>query len=430
MRVLWVCNIMLPAIAQSLHRECSHKEGWLTGLFDALCEGAPELELGVAFPVSPAEELLKGSINTVRYYGFRENTGKPEEYDPAVEQDLREILQDFKPDLLHCFGAEFPHTLAALRVYGRPDRSIIHIQGLCTLCAEAYMANLPENVQTSVTFRDWLRRDSLLQQQKKFRLRGQHEQEAVKLTGHVTGRTDWDRQWTMRWNPDVAYHLLNETLRPCFYQGKWQYENCRRHTLFMSQGDYPLKGLHYMLDAMPAILDRYPDAHLYVAGNSLLRSGLLGHLKISGYGRYLGEQIKRLGLSAHVIFLGSLTGEQMKQQYLECNACVCVSSVENSPNSIGEAMLLEVPVVAGKVGGIPTLITEEEGWLFPGFCGEGDGQAKRISGELARSVLEVFDLENRVQERTEKAVVHARRTHDRSGNLQQLIGLYGELIEA
>ena len=30
MRVLWVCNIMLPVIAEALHREASNKEGWLS----------------------------------------------------------------------------------------------------------------------------------------------------------------------------------------------------------------------------------------------------------------------------------------------------------------------------------------------------------------------------------------------------------------
>ena len=28
MRVLWVCNIMLPVIAEALHREASNKEGF------------------------------------------------------------------------------------------------------------------------------------------------------------------------------------------------------------------------------------------------------------------------------------------------------------------------------------------------------------------------------------------------------------------
>lgn len=433
MRVLWVCNIMLPVIARTLGRECSNKEGWLTGLMEALLAvdyqnaQAPRVELGVAFPVSPKEELLKGEAGQVRYYGFRENTGKPEVYENGLEQDMQEILQDFQPDILHCFGTEYPHTLAAVRAFGRPQSSLIGIQGLCAVYAEAYMANIPVRLRNITTFRDWLKRDNMLRQQEKFRLRGKWEQEAVRLTGHVAGRTDWDRRWTTEWNPQVRYHLLQETLRPCFYEGEWKYDNCRRHSIFMSQGDYPIKGLHYMLDALASIRDQYPDVHLYVAGNCLLRTGPLAPLRISGYGKLLEAQMKKYELAEHVTFLGSQDGEQMKEQYLRCNAYVCVSSIENSPNSLGEAMLLGVPVVAGLVGGVGSMIRPQEGWLFPGFSGEEDGEMQRISQDLRQQVMEVFALGEQVTERTQKAREHARQTHDGKKNLGQLLELYREL---
>ena len=36
MKVLWLCNIMLPAVAEHFHRESSNKEGWLSGLLTAV----------------------------------------------------------------------------------------------------------------------------------------------------------------------------------------------------------------------------------------------------------------------------------------------------------------------------------------------------------------------------------------------------------
>ena len=435
MRVLWVCNIMLPAVAQALGRECSNKEGWLTGLMEALLAEndqdvqASRVVLGVAFPVAPREKLLKGDAGRVRYYGFRENTGKPEVYDPGLEKDMQEILQDFRPDILHCFGTEYPHTLAAVRVFGRPQSSLVGIQGLCGVYAEAYMANIPERLRNITTFRDWVKRDNMHRQQEKFRLRGKWEQEAVRLTGHVAGRTDWDKYWTSQWNPLVSYHVLQETLRPCFYEGEWQYVNCRRHSIFMSQGDYPIKGLHYMLDALAAIRKQYPDVHLYVAGNCLLRQGPMASLRISGYGRLLEAQIREHELEDHVTFLGSQDASQMKEQYMRCNAYVCVSSIENSPNSLGEAMLLGVPVVAGLVGGVGSMISPGEGWLFPGYSRDEGGEMQRISQDLREQVIEVFDGQEQVTERTRKAREHARQTHDAEKNLKQLLDLYRELCE-
>ncbi len=428
MRVLWVCNIVLPVIARALGRECSNKEGWLTGVMEALdrAEAFP-VELGVAFPIAPGAELLRGSAGRVQYYGFRENTGKPELYDAGMEKDMEEILQDFQPDILHCFGTEYPHTLAALRAYGKPQSSLVSIQGLCAVYAEAYMANIPHRLRGKTTFRDWVKRDNMRRQQEKFRRRGKWEQEAVRLTGHVAGRTDWDRYWTAKWNPRANYHLLRETLRPCFYEGQWQYGACRRHSIFMSQGDYPIKGLHYMLAAMPAIRRRYPDAHLYVAGNCLLRRGLLAPIKISGYGRLLEAQIREHGLEDAVTFLGSQDAGQMKEQYLRCNAYVCVSSIENSPNSLGEAMLLGVPVVAALVGGVGSMISPGEGWLFQGFSGDGEGEMQRISQDLGEQILEVFGLQEQVTERTRKAREHARQTHDAQENLGFLLDIYREL---
>ena len=52
MKVLWVCNIMLPVIAEALHKEASNKEGWLSGLLSQVVDREDsDLELAVAFPV-------------------------------------------------------------------------------------------------------------------------------------------------------------------------------------------------------------------------------------------------------------------------------------------------------------------------------------------------------------------------------------------
>ena len=100
-----------------------------------------------------------------------------------MEERFREILEDFQPDILHVFGTEFPHALAAVRSFNRPERTLIGIQGLCGEIARVYMAGLPEKVQKQVTFRDLVRKDSIRQQQKKFLQRGEQEALAIKGCG-------------------------------------------------------------------------------------------------------------------------------------------------------------------------------------------------------------------------------------------------------
>ena len=146
MRVLWVCNIMLPVIAEALHREASNKEGWLSGLLSQIVDREDTgMTLAVAFPVPAGEEIPQsfvvrvqgehpacfaeatsateaasapegGGGYLVRCYGFQEDTVHPDRYQPELEEELRKITEDYDPDVIHCFGTEYPHTLAVCRV--------------------------------------------------------------------------------------------------------------------------------------------------------------------------------------------------------------------------------------------------------------------------------------------------------------------------
>lgn len=435
MKVLWVCNIMLPAIAEKLHRPASNKEGWLSGLFDLIQKRQRDnqIELGIAFPVGKELEGYRKRIDldggsSCLCYGFFEDVGHAELYDEELEKRFKEILEDFAPDVIHCFGTEYGHTLAAARACGRPQRLLIGIQGLCSVCAEAYRSDLPEKVWTSTTLRDILKRDDLRKQRLKFEMRGQREIEAIRLTGNVTGRTAWDRYYTGRWNPDAQYFVMNETLRPMFYEGKWNPSGCTPHSVFLSQGDYPIKGLHYMLAALPGIRERYPDIKVFVAGDDPTKSGTWKErLKLSAYGRYLRHMIKEYGLAGQVEFLGRLNAEQMKEAYLRANLFVCCSSIENSPNSLGEAMLLGVPCVSADVGGIPSLFADGvDGLLYKGHRSKKD-DFETILASLRDAVLEVFADDVKAAEYGRNARKHALQTHDRERNYLRLMEIYAEI---
>ena len=427
-KVLWICNIMLPAIARELGVLYSNREGWLSGIFEKVREGQAPFCLGVCFPAQEELGMEKPvMVEGVTCYGFQEDLNHPELYQEALEEQFRRIFADFEPDIVHIFGTEFPHTLAAVRAFHRPERTLIGIQGLCYRIAEDYMAGLPEKVQSSVTFRDFLRQDSLRQQQEKFVKRGENEKEAIKGCLNITGRTRFDREGTAKINPKARYYAMNESMREEFYSDRWTLSGCERHSLFLGQGDYPLKGMHLVLEAMGELKAEYPDIRLYVAGNNIIRKqSIKDLLKLPAYGKYLLKLIKKYHLEEQVVMLGRISAEQMKKRMLQSHVFVCASALENSPNTVGEAMLLGVPVTAARTGGIPDLLEDgKEGLLFTPLN----------SKELAEAVRKLFAEEKEkdglcLSERLGKE--GARRagvTHDRQLNYLRLLEIYEAIDE-
>lgn len=424
-KVLWICNIMLPAIAKQAGCSYSNREGWLTGLFEQLTgEEEKKIELGVCFPVAEKDSLKKLTVRGVSCYGFQEDLGTPEIYKEDLEEQFREIFRDFNPDMIHIFGTEFPHALAAAKAFGRPEKTLTGIQGLCGEIAKVYMAGLPEQVQRQVSFRDFVRKDSLRRQQQKFVLRGENEAEVIRLSGHITGRTRFDREGTARIHPEAVYHSMNETMRNSFYTGAWKVENCQKHSIFLGQGDYPLKGFHFVLEAMPLLLKKFPDARLYVAGNNIIGYGTIKEkIKISAYGRYLRKLLGKNKLGDRVVMLGRLSQQEMKEQFLKSSVFVCASVLENSPNTIGEAMLLGVPVAASAAGGIPDMLIDgQEGLLFQ----TGNARA------LAEAVERIWISEDASPGEESSFVLRlsaagqrrAKMAHDGETNYRRLMEIY------
>lgn len=447
MKILWLSNIMLPVVAEHLGMEATNKEGWLAGLANVILERqeSDDVELAVAFPVEKEmdgyHEVIAVGKGKLECFGFYEDVSGPERYDVELERRMKRIIWNFLPDVIHCFGTEYPHTLAMCKIIPDKQKILISIQGLCSVYANTYFANLPKKVINSVTLRDVLKSDRLTEQYRKFVERGNNEIEAVRLAGNVSGRTTWDCHYVHEWNPEVKYHHLNETLRSNFYQGTWDKEQCVPYSIFLSQGDYPIKGLHYMLLALPRIKEKYPKVKVYVAGNSIVGTGWKGKFKISAYGKYISKIICKKKLKQNIEFLGRLNAQQMKEQYLKSNLFVCCSTIENSPNSLGEAMILGVPCVSADVGGIESIFEGgKDGILYRGyrstknsFDNIGDasmGEAEEVqkcANRLADAVIAMWSNEEKMLFYCENARKHAERTHNGEENYRKLMEIYAKI---
>ena len=414
MKLLWLCNMMPGAVKEVI----TGKEG--NGLWvDHVLQDLRQQEDLVIRIFCPYKKEKSGNLdNRCSFRTFR--TKLPYQYLPELEAWFAARLKEFQPDVIHIWGTEYAHTLAMVNAAEKEnllDRIAVSIQGLCSIYAGHYAEGVPANVVRSATLRDFLRRDAIPQQQEKFRLRGEHEIQALQKVSHVIGRTDWDKACTALFNPSAQYHFCNETLRPPFYREQWSYDRCKKHRIFASSCVYPVKGFHYLLEAMAEVVRHYPDATLAVPGKSYLK---VGALRQSSYQKYLAKLTCQYGLEDRIEFLGGLSGDGMKEAYLQANVFALPSTIENSPNSLGEAMLLGVPCVSADVGGVTTMMTHgKEGFVYQSTA----------SYMLAHYIKEVFAMEESAAAMGQSAREHALKTHDPETNLRDLLNIYKELAK-
>ena len=415
MRLLWLCNLLPGAILQAV----TGRDGsglWMDQVLSGLRRDE-KIEIRVLCRGdAPAAGTAARNLS---YYVFPEP--KVYRYKQDLEQQFMDQLRAYQPEVIHIWGTEYGHTLAMLRVcksLGLLDRTVVSIQGLCSVYARHYAEGLPSKVYWGATPRDLLRLDNIPAQQRKYVQRGQMETEALALTHHVIGRTPWDKACTEALAGKAQYHFCNETLRENFYTGSWDFASCRKHRIFASSLETPIKGFHYLLEALTQVLRRYPDATLAVPGRSFFPPDPKAALLQQTYHRYLSRYARAHGLEGKIEFLGFLGPENMKKEYLQSHVFALPSTVENSPNSLGEAMLLGVPCVAADVGGVSTMLRgSEEGFLYP-------------STEpllLANAICRVFEMEENAAALGRAAQAHARVTHAPETNLRILLSIYGAL---
>jgi len=417
MRILWLVNQVLPAIAQKESMPVKVTEGWLVGLSQILVKR--EVELIICFPQMQKAEMLAGEVADYRYYGFcKEDIYSPVLNTRVVDQ-LDTIITQEQPDIIHIMGCEFSHATEMWEVckgLGYQGRVVVSIQGLISKCADMYMGGLPEKVFTKKTLRDILLRDGLTDQQKKVSARGDLERILLAEVCHVIGRTAWDHEEAMRINPNVHYYKNNENLRTPFYQKTWDVTKCEMHRIFVGQVTYPLKGFHFILEALVDVKRKYPDTVLYVAGRDISKKK--PWLR-TYYQKYLLNYIRKHDLGQQVVFLGELSAEQMCEQYLKANVFVLPSAIENSSNALGEAMILGTPCVASNVGGTPTMLVDsKEGVLYP----------FEQADMLADAICQVFEQEELAVQRAKAAREHARKTHDCEKNCDELLAIYERIV--
>lgn len=117
------------------------------------------------------------------------------------------------------------------------------------------------------------------------------------------------------------------------------------------------KGQHVFVEAIPAILERHPEAHFLIVGGAAVNK--------PEYGPMLRRRCEALGIASQVLFTG-IRGDI--PAVLAASSVLVLPSATPEPfgRTVVEAMAAGCPVVATAAGGpLETVVDGETGYLVP-----------------------------------------------------------------
>lgn len=418
MKVLWIVNLLPNDISQKLNIASENLGGWVESMAGEL-KKVNDIQLAIACKCS-ADLTFHETVEGIEYYSvsYSSSTAVSE-----IEKICSSIIEDFHPDIIQIEGTEFLHAKAMLTVAkAKKIPTVVSLQGILNgqyqyQCGQLQIDDMMFSKSFKNIFTAWILH---LRKTRWYKKRMAPEAEIIQMADHVMGRTTWDRAHAYRINPNAMYYTCNRTLRTPFYEKHWNIDTTERHSIYIGNGYYALKGLHFVVQALPELIREYPDIKVYVAGVKPFYEGDKRPFYKKGYGLYLEKLIKDLGVEDYIIFTGSLKAEEVADRLSKVHAYVLCSAVENSPNTLGEAMLLGTPCVAAYVGGVSDMATDGESALFY----RNDDPAL-----LAWNLKRVFDDDQLALRLSENGRKRALITHDPKKNAEQLIANYKDILQ-
>jgi glycosyltransferase involved in cell wall biosynthesis len=410
MRVLWFTNDPLPAVHRRAGRAVSGTGHWIPNLLENLIR-VPGIEVDVAtiYPKLRDEQFEDGGV---KYFVIGQPRW-PGMFFRFRKQDLEkciEIVHERTPDIVHIHGTErFYGLMAARNLISTP--CVISLQGLLGAYLPGFFGALSSrDIWRSHRLIELATRRGALWLYRDFVHQARLEKEILVGVKSFMGRTEWDRAHVRSANPRAKYYHVGEVLRSAFQENWWDIAQCERHTVIFTNAGEPRRGTEVLLQAMLTVRREFPDAKLRLAGAIGTRRG---------YERFLRRKIAESGLSGNVELLGYLDGKALAKELCRAHVFTISSYIENSPNSLCEAMQVGLPCVASYAGGIPSLVEHgRTGLLFP----MGDAPL------LADAILRIFRDDDLASRLSWAGRAEASERHAPQRVISQLLNAYERVI--
>lgn len=402
-KVLWLSG------NPSLYKRKSMIDGgWIGTLQGEIVKR--EIDLAIAFPYGRNE--MPSSRDGVRYYPLyvskltrKINRFTQNRIDRIYIHKLLQIVDDLKPDIIHCWGSELYLGLIAKYVQ---VPVILHIQGLLNPYYNAFLPvgmswfsvlrALNYNIFKFHKYFGWYSKMPLLTKR---------EKEILRNTKYFFGRTDWDKHVTRLISPHSTYFFCSEALRPAIIESKkWTSKIGKRKIIISTTISSPL----------------YKGADVILRTAKLLKEITTLDFEWNIYGINDMKIFERfIGVKAHDMNIrcrGIVTANELAEKLRVSDVYVHPSYIENSPNSVCEAQYIGIPVIATNVGGVSTLLENGAGILVPA----------NDAYQTAYFIQKICDDNEFAEELSQKSIEVAEKRHDINVIIDTIMNVYNKIL--
>jgi glycosyltransferase involved in cell wall biosynthesis len=415
MKVLWFTNT--PVGGDEILKLGATRGGWLSSLEKVLKD---KVELSIAFYYARFSENFnhKGvSYFPICKKNWRVHIIRKNIFGDFIDkEDLPKylsIIRKIKPDVIHIHGTEDPFGC----ILGETDIPVVvSIQGNYTVYNHKYFSGIERdyahirNISILSPY-SWIFNKSWNQRYRTSSVpKTKREKKNLRNCHYIIGRTDWDRRITRILAPQSVYFHCDEVLRDSFYQNKWEKPDNKKVIVHTTAGEAIFKGFETVCQAL----------------NELNKIGINIEWRIAGMskGNLLDKMVKKKlkGSYPHrgLIFLGNLHEKALVDRMLEADIYVLPSHIENSPNSLCEAMILGMPCITTLAGGSSSLLKDKEEGLV---IQDGDPWS------MAGAILELAADKELAIRYGQKAGETALIRHNKDKIVSELLEIYKALIK-
>lgn len=416
MRVLWFTNT--PSLSEGYLNNKSIGGGWIGSLESELCK-VSSIQLGISFNID--RNVKPFDLNGTAYYpiyvpplkgrirNLVSRWKKPIQNERDIQPYL-DVIRKFQPDIINIFGTE---GVFGLIISKTSVPCIIHLQGNLIICGEKWYSGL-----TAVDVIKYSKKWSVLKGFGLFhsyfmnKKTANREKKIFQQCKYFMGRTDWDRRITSVLSPNSKYFHCDEIIRPQFYSHNWMAKKDKTNYIIITTiRNSTYKGLETIFECKKMLKEVKPHCKIIWKIAGISETDEMPYLIQRKYVSTFNENDIQL--------LGALEEDELVNEMLEADAFIHPSHIDNSPNSLCEAMLLGMPIIATFAGGIPSILeNKKEGLLIQ----DGDPYA------LAGAIIELKENRNFANQLGTQARAKALIRHDPKKILNDLLNIYSSII--